>query len=89
MSTSSATLPRPTFSAVFPRDAEKAPTAPPRSPQLLERGAGFVKAHWKQLGLAALGLLGWRSARLRPLLRKAALMYALPAARKAFARARG
>ena len=78
------------FSAAFPRTtAETKAVATEAAPtQLADRGVAFVKAHWKQIGMAALGLLGWRSARLRPWLRKAAMVYALPMAKKAFARAR-
>lgn len=93
MSTSTSSLPRPSFSAHFPQNAGntkdvKGVAAKAEPAQLAERGMAFVKSHWKQIGLAALGLLGWRSARMRPLLRKAAMMYALPAAKKAFAAAR-
>jgi hypothetical protein len=106
MSTPSTTLPRPTFSAKFPRttgstldvaepskpaqaaEPSKAAQIAEKSTQLAERGLAFAKAHWKQIGLAALGLLGWRSRRLRPLLKKAAMMYAVPFAKQAYARAR-
>lgn len=83
------------FSAHFPQNAaatgdaknatDVAAKAAPA--QLADRGMAFVKSHWKEIGVAALGLLGWRSARMRPLLRKAAMLYALPMAKKAFARA--
>lgn len=87
MSTTTATLPRPTFSAVLPRERGSYEPAAKTKPALIERGAAFMKAHWKQIGMAALGLLGWRSKLLRPLVRKAALLYVMPAARRAFARA--
>ena len=92
MQTSSATLPQPTYSATFPRPGESSSATSTQLPaqvsNYVQQGADFVKAHWKQLGLAALGLLSMRSARLRPLVRKAAMLYALPMAKQAFARAR-
>ena len=89
----SASLPRPTFSATFPshRDAPASPTtaARPQAGELVQQASDFVRAHWKQIGLGALALLGWRSKRMRPLLRKAAMVYALPMAKNALlARAR-
>lgn len=89
MNTSTMSLPRPTFSAIFPRGGENTQPAPstPKPAPVTARGTSFLKAHWKEIGVAALGLLGWRSARLRPLLRKAAMLYAVPAAKKVFARA--
>ena len=80
------------FSAQFPQTLAGTGTAKDvgakaAPAQLAERGLAFAKSHWKEIGVVALGLLGWRSARMRPLLRKAAMLYALPAAKKAFARA--
>lgn len=99
MNPTNPTLPRAQYSASFPthatpgRDASaKLPpsrdAAMAKVPELADRASAFLRTHWKKIGLAALGLLGWRSARMRPLVRKAAMLYALPLARNAFARAR-
>ena len=101
-------LPRPQYSARFPRPgaSQPPPVASAALPidesataaesdsnnklaELGERGSAFVRTHWKKIGLVALGLLGWRSRLLRPLVRKALKFSAVPLARGVLARVRG
>lgn len=99
-------LPRPQFSARFPRPSEPPPVEsaalPVEEPAaaaesdsssklavLGERGGAFVGKHWKKIGLVALGLLGWRSRLLRPLVKKALKLSAVPLARGVLTRVRG
>lgn len=54
---------------------------------IARRGGGFAKSHWKAIGLIALGLVAWRSKRLRPLVKTAIASYVAPAAKNLFAHA--
>lgn len=62
-------------------------TSEASKPSIPKRTADFVRAHWKAIGLVALGLVAWRSRRLRPLVKTAATSYLVPTARQMLARA--
>lgn len=64
------------------------PDVRPSKPSIPQRTADFVRAHWKAIGAVALGVLAFRSKRLRPYAKTAATAYLLPMARQAFARVR-
>jgi hypothetical protein len=54
---------------------------------IARRGGGFARSHWKAIGLALLGIVAWRSKRLRPLVKTAIASYVAPAAKNMFSHA--